>query len=290
MPADKLYSVIVAYRMSPEFLDLRPRTRADYSRLIAKIEIEFGDMPIDALNDPRVTADFLRWRDSMTSPRTADYAWSVLTCMLSWARIRGMTSYRPPERIEQRYHSDRSEQIWTKSDIAKFLAVANEPLQHALILALETAQRQGDLLALPWSSYDGQWIRLRQRKTERARKTGRAVAVPVTDRLRAMLDATPRLGPVILTSARGRPWTAGHFRNAWIATARKAGITGLHFHDLRGTAVTRLAEAGCSNAEIAAISGHSLQAVGAILDKYLARTDKLAIAAIAKIRTQRWTE
>jgi integrase len=64
---------------------------------------------------------------------------------------------------------------------------------------------------------------------------------------------------------------------------RKAKIVGLHFHDLRGTAVTRLAEAECSHAEIASITGHGMKDVGAILDKYLARTDKIALAAIAKL-------
>ena len=29
-------------------------------------------------------------------------------------------------------------------------------------VALETGQRQGDLLVLTWSAYDGEWIRLRQ--------------------------------------------------------------------------------------------------------------------------------
>jgi hypothetical protein len=33
------------------------------------------------------------------------------------------------------------------------MAVASEPLQRALLLTLETGQRQGDLLALPWSAY-----------------------------------------------------------------------------------------------------------------------------------------
>lgn len=47
--------------------------------------------------------------------------------------------------------------------------------------------------------------------------------------------------------------------------------------------MTRLAEADCSVAEIAAITGHSMRDVGAILDKYLARTDKIALAAIAKL-------
>jgi integrase len=50
----------------------------------------------------------------------------------------------------------------------------------------------------------------------------------------------------------------------------KAGITGLNFHDLRGTAVTRMAEAGCPVPAIAAITGHSLRDANAIMDRYLA--------------------
>jgi integrase len=39
----------------------------------------------------------------------------------------------------------------------------------------------------------------------------------------------------------------------------------LHFHDLRGTAVTRLALAGCTVPQIAAITGHSPRDVDKIL-------------------------
>jgi hypothetical protein len=44
-----------------------------------------------------------------------------------------------------------------------------------------------------------------------------------------------------------------------------------------------LAEAGCTEAEIAAITGHSIKTVSAIIDRYLARTKKLALSAIAKL-------
>jgi integrase len=114
-------------------------------------------------------------------------------------------------------------------------------------------------------------------------KTGRRVNVPVTRRLRAILDNTKRKGTVILTNKRGLPWKPNAFRTTWRRACHEAKITGLHFHDLRGTAVTRLAEAECSNAEIASITGHSMHDVGAILDKYLARTDKIAMTAIAKL-------
>jgi integrase len=197
--------------------------------------------------------------------------------IISWARKNGLTFYRPPSRIEPLYHADRADMIWLDEHVAAFMAAASEPLQRALVLALETGQRQGDLLILPWSAFDGTWIRLRQNKT------GARVSIPVTRRLRAVLDTSSRTATTILTDNRGRPWNVNTFQNNWHAAARKAGITTLTFHDLRGTAVTRLAEAGCTTAEIASITGHSMPDVGRILDRYLARTDKLAVAAIAKL-------
>jgi hypothetical protein len=46
----------------------------------------------------------------------------------------------------------------------------------------------------------------------------------------------------------------------------------LRFHDLRGTDVTMLAEAGCTVPEIASVTGHGQKHAHAILDKYLAPT------------------
>ena len=151
--------------------------------------------------------------------------------MISWARGRGLTSYRPPERVEHLYHADRADKIWTEDNVAAFMALAPVTLQRALVLALETGQRQGDLLVLPWSAFDGTWIRLRQSKT------GRKVSVPATRRLRAVLDTMPRTSPVMLTNSYGRPWQPNAFRKAWGGVSRKAGIVDLTFHDLRGTAV-----------------------------------------------------
>lgn len=79
-------------------------------------------------------------------------------------------------------------------------------------------------------------------------------------------------------------WTSYGFRGTWRKACTKAGIKGLTFHDLRGTAVTRLARAGCSVPEIATITGHSLKDVGAILDgHYLSRDIDLAETAIRKL-------
>ena len=74
-------------------------------------------------------------------------------------------------------------------DVARFLRTAPPYLRLAMLLAINTGQRQGDLLRLPWSAYDGVTIKLRQRKT------GAYVSVPVADELKAALDAAPKTKP-----------------------------------------------------------------------------------------------
>jgi integrase len=148
-----------------------------------------------------------------------------------------------------------------------------------------TGQKQGDLLRLAWSAYDGKHIRLRQSKT------GRAVVIPVGFGLKEILDRTPKRSPTILTNSYGAPWTSDGFRTSWGKLREKAGVSGLTFHDLRGSAVVHLALAGASVPEIATFTGHSLAAVESILDRhYLGRDVKLAENAVKKLeRNERRT-
>jgi hypothetical protein len=104
-----------------------------------------------------------------------------------------------------------------------------------------------------------------------------------------MLDAIPRRATVILLNSDGRPWTPDGFRASFFKARAAAGIKGLTFNDLRGTAITRLALVGCSEAQIATITGHSLSDVRSILDEhYLHRDPELAREAIHKLE-MRWS-
>jgi integrase len=88
----------------------------------------------------------------------------------------------------------------------------------------------------------------------------------------------------ILTNSRGKSWTEDGFRASWGKALRRSGITALHFHDLRGTAVTRLALADCTPPQIASITGHSLKDVESILDThYLGGRIELAEIAMGKL-------
>lgn len=272
------------YQRSPAWSDLAERTRKDYARHIRKIEAEFGDMPLAALSDRRVRGDMLAWRDQLArkSARQADYALAVLALVLAWGHNRGACPANPLERPGRLYRADRAERVWSDEDEAAFTAAAPAHLRLALLLAADTGQRQGDLLRLPWSAWDGAHLHVRQGKT------GRRVKVPATERLRAALDAEPRRAVTILTTLRGQSWTSDGFRASWGKACAAAGIDGLTFHDLRGTAVTRLALARCTVPEIAAITGHALKEVETILDAhYLGRSSGLAVAAVEKLETHR---
>jgi integrase len=87
---------------------------------------------------------------------------------------------------------------------------------------------------------------------------------------------------IMLTTKTGLAFKKRYFAEQWEETCKAAGIVNLHFHDLRGTTVTMLAEAGCTLPEIVSITGHTLRRAQDILDKYLARTSKLAESAITK--------
>jgi integrase len=279
-PQGVLLSLLQGYQATDHFRTLQPRTREDYVRQIKIIESEFGDFPLSALSDRRTPGLFMEWRDqlAMKSRRQADYAWVVLALVLAWGVKRGLIAANPCKQGGRLYKGSRADKIWTAADEAAFLKSAPSHLHLPLLLALWTGQRQGDLLRLPWSAYDGTHIRLRQSKT------GIRVVIPVGAPLKAALDAATKLGPIIFVSTDKRPWTPGGFRASWRKACTKAGIAGVTFNDLRGTAVTRLALAECTEAEIATITGHSLRDVRSILDAhYLHRDPALAESAIRKL-------
>ena len=281
-PRGTLLSMLQQYQSSEDFRGLADSTLRSYVAHITRIEKKFGDFPLSALTDRRSRGIFLAWRDEIAASagrRQADYAWTVLARVLSWSFNRALVGANPCERGGRLYRGGgRAEKVWTAADEAAFLKIAPAHLHLPLLLALWTGQRQGDLLRLPWSAYNGTHIRLRQSKT------GRRVVIPVGAPLKIKLDALIKRSPIILTNSEGKPWTSDGFRASWGKACKVAGVVGVTFHDLRGTAVTRLALVSCTEAEIAAITGHNLRDVCSILDaNYLHRDPTLGENAIRKL-------
>lgn len=264
-----------------EFTKLSDSSKRNYRMHLKRIEDAFGDLPLKALNNRTVRAIFYGWRDDMADkPRTADYAWMVLARLLSVSLKRGLIDVNPCEKGGRLYESDRIDKLWQEEDLAKLFAVCSAEIFDAVMLALWTGQRQGDLLKLTWFASDGKQLRVSQGKS----KGKRRVIIPIGKTLADHLANIPRVTSNILNSSLKQPWTSDGFRTSFFRACERAGIEDLTFHDLRGTAVTRLAIAGCSPAEIASITGHSGSDVNIILDRhYLSRDVKLAEHAIEKL-------
>lgn len=281
--AGTFQSISDAWEKSPQFVRLAPRTKLDYFAAKARIDAKWGAYPLAAIEDPKIRPRFLDWRDQMgvTSPRQADAVFGVLRIILEWGRDRGLIAHNHATRPKKLYRSNRSDKLWLPKHLEAFRAVASPEMRLALELALWTGQRQGDLLRLGWASYDGTRLTLRQGK--RHRKVDMPVAAP----LRAFLDSTHRRALTILTDAKGRPWRVDpkptHFQHHWRAATLAAGLDGLHFHDLRGTTCTLLAEAGATPSEIAAMLGWTVTTVNQMLDTYQSMTASLSDSAIAKL-------
>jgi len=151
----------------------------------------------------------------------------------------------------------------------------------ATALALYTGQRQGDVLEMTWSAVTGGLIRVHQEKT------GKHLVIPAHQRLLAVLAEVPRSSVRILTSTRGTPWTKDGFRASWqkaltgdLAPIREANLV---FHGLRKSAVVTLLEAGCSDAEVAAITGQSRQ----MIEHYAKQVNQQKLAASAILKWER---
>lgn len=268
------------FEASPAFADMEAdTTQKEYKRKFKIIDSKWGTCPIAAFTEKEFRVDVLDWRDEIAkrARREADNLASALARLGSWALDRGEIDRNILDKMQRVYHSDRADKLWLPEHVEAFTQHASSEMYAALMLGMHTGQRQGDLRRLPWSGYDGNRITLKQHKG------GRTVSIRCTAALRTMLDALPRRGLLILTTPTGRAWTKRYFNEHWTDTARAAGITDLHFHDLRGTAITMLAEAGATVPEIAAVTGHSLKHVTSILETYLSRTRHLADAAIIKL-------
>jgi integrase len=261
-------TVIAEYHQSPEYTKLSASSRRSYEAILHAIRHEYGNLPIPLLEKTGMRRDFLKWRDTMADrPRTADLHIAVLKRVLSWAVDHEIITMNKLAGAGRLHSGDRRELIWQPDQIAALQAAASPQVALAFRMALHTGQRQGDLLRLGWPAYQAGVIRLKQSKT------GAMVAIKLPADLATELDAIPRTAVTILTNSRGTPWTTSGFRASWNDTVKRAGISGLTFHDLRGTFITTKYREGWTINEITQASGHMESAAEEIIRKHYLAVD-----------------
>ena len=235
---------------------------------LARLREDLGHLALTSLTSTALA----EWRDARlrcVAPATVNRELSTLGGVLTWARKdlglpieHVVSAIRRPSQgraRDRRLEGDEEQRLLDAledhaGDVqgamrsgAYRVGTRNPWLRPLVQLAIETAMRQGELLALTWDNMD--------LKTQTAHledtKNGESRTVPLTCRAVAVLEALPRP-----PGGRVFPLTAQAVELAWKRACKRAGIEGLHFHDLRHEAASRLFELGLNVMEVASITGH----------------------------------
>lgn len=272
-----LRELIAEYKGTPEFRALKPGTTKLYRRVLDQIIDRHGAKPLHMIRPPDIQRERNALQDQPSKANMTLAMWSVV---LGYGHRMGYVAGNAaakPGRLPQ----PKRERVWDASEERAALAAFRPSLQFAFLLLLYTLQRPSDVLAMTKgqvSECDGRlFIGLRQQKT------GALVDVPVHSRLEPPLRA--RLadsagGLLLVPSPTGMPWSRRNFSRAWDHDLARAGVSGAQRRDLRRTGIVRLAEAGATTPQIAAISGHSIDYCQRIIDTYLPRRTEVALGGI----------
>ncbi len=289
-------ALVTAFKASEEWEDLAPKTRTDYGYHLTAIEAWAGDVVVARITRKRIR-DWHKAVQKGISLATANARLRVLRLLLSYAVNEEWISANPALRLKFKT-TDARVIIWTMAEERAFLAacIREDRLSVAAIsiAAADTGQRQADLFGLTHAMWDGARWRLRQNKSG-----GKSIIYAVaSDRLLdAIASARARLRVlhpqvesqyVFNNEGTGQRWnqsTFGHEFARLRALAAKdcPSLASKQFRDFRDTAVTRMAIAGATLAQIRSMTGHSVTALHQVLAHYLGSEPELAVSTAAHL-------
>jgi site-specific recombinase XerD len=297
--------LVEAWKISPRFLRKAKSTRDEYLNKIGIFCAEFGDKHVAAISK----ADLYTWWEELYRDRghaMANGTIGVVRVFFSYCVMKAWRNTNPAKSLGLETLPPRVV-VWSPSEVKLFVETADEmgltEIADAVVLALHTGQRQGDVLELVYERTRDERCVFKQRKT------GARVTVPFTPALAARLagirarraaePVTALATIVVLDPETGERFDRFKFGKLFRQVREKAAakchetgnkeplcphIAEKQFGDTRDTAVTRLALAGSTIPEIRAITGHSLETVHSILEHYLALDDRMAAEGIRKLK------
>lgn len=264
---------------NPDWTALAETTRRDHEYAFRLIKKQWPGLPAALTQQKGMRADIRKWHRSFAAnPRKADKLLFSLSKVFSYAVDDEIIEKNPCTGIGRLYSGSRKESVWSPAQVAIFRANASAHLLLPFEIALNTAQRQGDILAMSWKDYDGTHLTILQSKGRRR------VKVRVHRDLRARLDAMEKDRLRICLNSRGRPWSKDGFKTSWGKECARLKITGVTFHDLRGTFITERRREGSTAEQIAGVTGHSIAEINSVLERhYLADDQQVSDAVILRM-------
>lgn len=278
---------IIAFLASADFTSLAPRTQSDMRKSIFHavngIDGRFGGAPMGAFNDPRIRSKALAWRDEIGG-KVGDDRIRHLQRIVAFALDRTMVRHHHLQNIKSIYKSQRAEIFWLPDEIEAFRTGAPAHVWRILATALETGLRPGDLAQLscehihrtPHGRRIVMWTNKRKR----------LASIPVTDRMASIIDSTPDKQSRLIVNKRGQPYQHENYLGDAVSSWRdKLTIRSeLRLYDARGTAATRLLEAGAELKEIATHMGWSIKHAAEVIERYVALSPAMSDGLAEKLK------
>jgi integrase len=253
-------ALIVRYYRSTEFTTLKKSSQDTYRGIIERFRVEHGDRTIAGLQRKQIKALIAK---RASTPEAANNLLRMLRILMKFAVEEELRPDDPTVSIKRIANKTDGFHSWSEEEIAAFekAHAIGSRARLAFALLLYTGQRRSDVIKMGRQHLRGDRITVRQQKT------GVQLEIPIHPELARVIAATPSDNLTFLVTKahranQSKPFTAPGFGNWFREVCDEAGLPLCSAHGLRKAVARRLAEAGCSEHVIAAITGHrSLQEV-----------------------------
>jgi integrase len=259
---------------------LKPSTQRMRRNILERFRRDHGDKPVARLEHAHIAGIIAA---KASTPEAANNLRKVLRHLLDHAVAIKMIASNPVIGVKKFKTAGDGFHTWTEGEVAQFEKrhPAGSRAHLALMLMLITGQRRSDVVGMGWQHVRKNKIAVRQQKTNTP------LLIPIVPALAQALEAVPRSNLTFLLTERGAAFTSAGFGNWFRDRCNEAGLPQCSAHGLRKLAATRLAEAGCSEREIMAITRHkSLSEVS----RYTKAAEQSRLAEQAMSRMLRGTE
>ena len=269
-PSHTFDELITSYRASPAFQNLRFSTRKDYERTLLLISEKNGKKDFRNLR----RKDVIAARDKFSEQwRKANAFVEMLSILSRHAMNLEWIDRNPASGVEKL--KGGSYEAWPDWALTAFEKEAEGHALTAFQLAIGTGQRLSDLCLMEWDHYDGEGIQVVQSKT------GARLWVACPAKLKAYLDSQPKTGRFILARNLTQPLSKSQVQKAVSVVREKIGAKRFVIHGWRYTAARQLAEAGATDSEIQAVTGHKTLEM---VQKYRAQACQKRLSRTAQAR------
>jgi integrase len=246
-----LHKFIDIYQRSREFRELAPSSQAAYNIYLSQLDKAFDTAPADEL----AGTDVVSLLDSMADrPGAANLMLKVIGALYSWGRGNGRKHVTITPTADIKPMKLGEHKPWDEDLLAAALKSNDVNVRLPTALLYYTGQRIGDVCAMKWTDTKDGFINVIQEKT------GEALTIKLHRDLKRVLDQIERTDTFIVAGRNGKPRRRGAVRE-WLQDFAKLHGHKIVPHGLRKNAVNTLLEVGCTVAQVASVTGQSLQMI-----------------------------